>query len=178
MSGQVPDDPELRDRLTGQHAIDADGVPMITRLAAYGILRDDGGRLLLCRVAPGNLGEGLWTLPGGGIEFGESPEAAAVREVEEETGLIGRIDGVPEILSDTGTWPRPSGESVRFHTVRFIYPMSVVGGEERVEVGGSTDAFAWLTVAQIDELADAGRLGDLVERVRSQRADRDGMLRR
>jgi ADP-ribose pyrophosphatase YjhB (NUDIX family) len=170
VSGQVPDDPELRERLAGPQRVDADGVPMITRLAAYGILRDAGGRLLLCRVAAGNLGEGLWTLPGGGIEFGEAPETAAVREVEEETGLIGRIDGVPEVTSDTGTWPRPGGEWVRFHTVRFVYPMSVVGGEERVEVGGSTDAFAWLTPAEIDELGDSGRLGHLVERVRTQRA--------
>ena len=62
-------------------------LPGVTRLAAYAVIVQDG-HILLCRVAPGNLGAGLWTLPGGGLEFGESPEVGVVREVEEETGLI------------------------------------------------------------------------------------------
>ena len=35
----------------------------------------------------------LWSLPKGHVEAGESPEQAAVREVEEETGIRGRILG-------------------------------------------------------------------------------------
>jgi 8-oxo-dGTP pyrophosphatase MutT (NUDIX family) len=75
----APDDPEIRARLeaagwTGEPF----PLPPITRLAAYGAIRRDE-RLLLCRVGPGNLGEGRWTLPGGGLEFGETPEAAVVR---------------------------------------------------------------------------------------------------
>jgi 8-oxo-dGTP pyrophosphatase MutT (NUDIX family) len=163
----VPDDPELRQRLTAAYAVDADGRQLITRLAAYGVLRRRD-RMLVCRVSPGNLGEGIWTLPGGGMEFGEAPWTAAIREVEEETGLIGRIEGEPEILSETGTWPRPNGTFVRFHAVRFIYPMAVVGGEERVEVGGSTDAFAWLTPGELDDLDTQGVIGDLVAHVRSR----------
>jgi ADP-ribose pyrophosphatase YjhB (NUDIX family) len=102
---------------------------------------------------------GLWTLPGGGIEFGEAPEAAAVREVEEETGLHARIDGIPSIHSDTGQWPFSAGP-VSYHTIRFIYPMEVVGGTERPEVGGSTDQFGWFTPSEIETL----RLADIVER--------------
>ena len=117
------------------------GPPRITRLAAYGLLWRDG-RVLLCRTSPGYLGVGRWTLPGGGIVFGEAPEVGALREVEEETGLVAEITGVPVILSDTGTWPL--GEPpIPYHQVRFVYPMAVVGGEERVELGGSTDAFEW-----------------------------------
>ena len=47
------------------------------------------GRVLLVRrnIEPGH---GLWSLPGGFIEMGETPEAAVTREVEEETGLTCR----------------------------------------------------------------------------------------
>jgi 8-oxo-dGTP diphosphatase len=38
--------------------------------------------------------EGLWSLPGGEIEAGETAEAGARREVEEETGLIAHIEGL------------------------------------------------------------------------------------
>lgn len=45
---------------------------------------DDEGRLLLIRRAD----TGLWAMPGGGIDMGETPAQGAVREVLEETGLV------------------------------------------------------------------------------------------
>lgn len=53
-------------------------------------LRDDGGRVLLARHVEGN----VWLLPGGGIEPGETPADAAVREMWEETGLFVRLTGL------------------------------------------------------------------------------------
>jgi 8-oxo-dGTP pyrophosphatase MutT (NUDIX family) len=50
-------------------------------------LRDNEGRVLLARHAEGN----VWLLPGGGIEPGETPADAAVREMWEETGLFVRL---------------------------------------------------------------------------------------
>jgi ADP-ribose pyrophosphatase YjhB (NUDIX family) len=46
---------------------------------SYGICFDDAGQIALAATAPG-----VWTLPGGTIEAGESPEEALVREVAEE----------------------------------------------------------------------------------------------
>jgi ADP-ribose pyrophosphatase YjhB (NUDIX family) len=84
--------------------------------------------------------------------------------VAEETGLIAQVDGEPRIFSDTGTWRLEVGD-VRYHHVRFVFPMAVLGGEERLEVDGSTDAFAWHNVTDLAALRAADRLGDLVERV-------------
>jgi len=155
----VPDDPEIVERLARLGWAAGAPIPRITRMAAYGVIRREG-RILLTRVAPGNVGEGLWTLPGGGLAFGEGPEAAAVREVEEETGLLARITGAPAIHSDTGSWPFSAGP-VTYHTVRFVYPMAIDGGTERPEVGGSTDELGWFTPDELRGLA----VGDLVERV-------------
>jgi 8-oxo-dGTP diphosphatase len=135
-----------------------DELGRITRLAAYGVIRR-GDQVLLCRISAAYPAAGMWTLPGGGIEFGEAPDTAVLREVEEETGLVARITGEPRILSHTGVWPSSPpirDEEVRFHHVRFVYPMEVVGGSERMEVGGSTDACGWFTP---DRLADMPIVG-------------------
>lgn len=50
------------------------------------VVHDDSGRLLLVRRA-NPPAQGLWSIPGGRVEPGETDEAAVVREVAEETGL-------------------------------------------------------------------------------------------
>jgi 8-oxo-dGTP diphosphatase len=59
----------------------------LTVVAAAALVRNDG-RLLLQQRPHGKPMAGLWELPGGKIEPGESPEEALVREVEEELGLL------------------------------------------------------------------------------------------
>lgn len=50
-------------------------------------LLDKGGRILLQRRREGGVHGGLWEFPGGKVEPGESPESAALREIEEELGV-------------------------------------------------------------------------------------------
>ncbi|HEX5450781.1 MAG TPA: NUDIX domain-containing protein [Candidatus Limnocylindrales bacterium] len=138
--------------------------PIVIRLAAYGLIRRREA-VLLCRIAEGYGEAGAWTLPGGGVEFGETPEAAAVREIREETGLEVEIIGQPRILTDSGV-TTAFGAPRWYHQVRFVYPVALTGGEERVEVGGSTDAFEWLDEAVLarEPLVDLVRLAlDLPE---------------
>lgn len=108
-----------------------------TRISAYALLYDEG-RILLCRLAPHlERWAGRWTLPGGGLDFGESPEAAAVREVEEETGLriqVKSIAGIDTILDAFG--------DSEFHGIRIIYHADIIGGSLRDETSGSTDGCA------------------------------------
>ena len=66
-----------------------------TRLAAYAVIRDDSGRVLLALW--NETDEPKWTMPGGGVELHESVQEAVVREVEEETGyavVVGRLLGL------------------------------------------------------------------------------------
>lgn len=58
--------------------------------AACCFVVDASGRLLFAQRAV-EPAKGRWTLPGGFVELGETTEEAALRELEEETGLRGRI---------------------------------------------------------------------------------------
>jgi 8-oxo-dGTP diphosphatase len=118
------------------------------RLGAYAVVSDDLGQILGCRIAPGYPWAGTWTLPGGGVEWGEHPDAAVIRELEEETGLSGRIERLIGI--DSQTIEHPVSRPGPAHVVAILYRVTDVTGELQVEQGGSTDACAWLTT---DELA-------------------------
>lgn len=120
----------------------------IQRIAAYNVCTDAADRLLLCRLSAVTAAAGAWTLPGGGVEFGEHPEAAALRELEEETGLVGTI---AELLAvDSVHRPVQLGEDAAdYHSVRILYRTTIVGGELKHELSGSTDRAAWHTRAEL-----------------------------
>jgi 8-oxo-dGTP pyrophosphatase MutT (NUDIX family) len=62
--------------------------PHRSRSAARVIITDGASVLLLADTDPGLPGTRWWVTPGGGIDPGETPLIAAVREIEEETGLV------------------------------------------------------------------------------------------
>jgi 8-oxo-dGTP diphosphatase len=123
----------------------------VIRIAAYALCVDDSQRLLLVRIAPGYPEVGRWTLPGGGVEFGEDPARAVLRELGEETGLEGDIEELVGIDSrhyaSTGT---ASGREI--HAIRILYRVRIVGGVLRDEVDDSTDRVAWIHRAALDGL--------------------------
>lgn len=117
-----------------------------TRVAAYALCTE-GDAILLSRIAPGATAssDGMWTLPGGGVDFGEDPRDAALRELHEETGLSGEVVELADVHSWSGQFvPPEDGVLTDFHAIRIIYRVRVTGGELRVEVGGSSDACAWV----------------------------------
>nr|WP_221185332.1 NUDIX domain-containing protein [Flexivirga oryzae] len=82
------------------------------------------GRVLLSHQVSAGPAQGKWTLPGGGIEFGEAPADAAVRECVEETGLtpvIGQILGIHSNTYD-------SDDGIERHGIRILYAGSFAEG--------------------------------------------------
>lgn len=132
-----------------------------TRLAAYCVVVDDGHLLLALWDARATNPDHSprWTLPGGGIELGESIEAGAVREVEEETGYEVELTGLLGV--DSGHIPadrRLHGEGRPLQTVAVLYSARVTGGQLRFEVGGSTSRAGWFPLDEVGELNRVGRV--------------------
>jgi 8-oxo-dGTP diphosphatase len=128
-----------------------------TRLAAYAWCESDDA-VLLARIAPGFEDAGSWTLPGGGIDFGEDPAECVLRELREETGLEGRIDGLAGILSYV-LEPSETVRGDRLHVVGILYRVMPLAGKLRDELDESTDHAEWIP---FERLVDLPRV-DLVE---------------
>ena len=134
--------------------------PRRQRVAAYLVCVDSDDRLLLVRLSDMTTHPGWWTLPGGGIDFGEHPEAAAVRELREETGLEGEIRELLSVESVCSPVAVPGEGEVELHRIRIVYRADIVGGALVAETHGSSDDADWFTrdeVAQLD-LVDNARM--------------------
>lgn len=103
--------------------------------------------VLLVRAAKAHDGGELWWLPGGGIDFGETPELALEREFAEETGL--RLVDRELLLVSDDRRHRPNGEEV--HSVRLIYVVSVADGELRHEHEGTTNQATWVPLGELGD---------------------------
>ena len=119
------------------------------RLAAYALLRRDDD-VLLTRISATGAHPGTWTLPGGGVDHGESPATALVREVREETGLEATIGDLLGVHDEHFTGTAPTGRTEDFHGVHLVFGGTVATTEARVlERDGTTDRVAWVPVADV-----------------------------
>jgi 8-oxo-dGTP diphosphatase len=145
LAGRVPVVQLVRDALVAHLPVKRQ------RLAVKALIRD-GDRIMLARLSERAVETGRWTLPGGGVDHGESPETALLREIAEETGLratVGTLVGVHD-RHLTGT--APDGRLEDFHAVNLVYEATVESGRapEVGEVDGTTDAVAWVGLADVE----------------------------
>lgn len=124
-------------------------LPRRQRVAAYAVvLRVHEGRveILMSRLARRISAAEMWTLPGGGLDHGEDPRAALVREIFEETGLEAQVGETAHVYSAHLPRATRDGALVDSHAIRIVYDAWVApdAPEPRVvEVDGSTAEAAW-----------------------------------
>ncbi|WP_110180369.1 NUDIX domain-containing protein [Nocardioides solisilvae] len=153
LSGKVPVVPMVVEAL-GDHQ------PFrLQRVAAYALVSrpsTGGPEVLLTRISGRGHHTGSWTLPGGGVDHGEPPAVALAREVVEETGLACRVGRLLDVHDVHFSGTAPSGRLEDFHGVHLIFEATLEAGQEGaeptvVEVDGTTDAAAFVPLAQIED---------------------------
>lgn len=149
LDGRVPAAPMVREAL-------ADHRPFRhQRLGAYALVRrsePEGDAVLLVRISERGHHTGSWTLPGGGVDHGESPRTAVLRELREECGVDGAVGELLAVHDEHFSGTAPSGRYEDFHSVALVFTVTLAedAAPALAEVDGTTDAVAWVSVADIE----------------------------
>jgi len=106
------------------------------------IARDDEGRVLLIKRKIGPR-KGEWALPSGFMELDESSTEAALRELTEETGLIGESKELVGVYSNNS--------EIHGYLVTIIYEVEILGG--KLCAGDDAEEAEFFTVNQLPPLA-------------------------
>jgi 8-oxo-dGTP diphosphatase len=114
-------------------------------VGAGAIVRKGKKVLLVKRKYPPN--DGLWSLPGGLVELGETAQEAAMREVKEETGLSVGVDRLFDVGSEIQLDP---DSRTRYHFILVDYLATPTGGIFRLNAESS--GHGWFSSDEIKKL--------------------------
>lgn len=129
------------------------------RAGAGAVIINDAGEVLAMRRKGAT--DGAWQMPQGGVGFAETPEQAAWREAEEETGLR---RGDLELVAQADAWtvyelpPAYRSEKVGWGQVQRWFLFRAKAGATVKPDGREFDAFSWLTAAELLSRAVAFRV--------------------
>lgn len=124
------------------------------RAAAYVVALDSENRILLTQFQKlGHPKSGAWTLPGGGMEWGEQSYETAMRELKEETGLDGEIGS---LLGAQSEWIDAGASALgqSGHALRLVFKGHNFSGELKQDFSDddTTVATAWFTLEEVHQL--------------------------
>lgn len=108
-------------------SLDAQELPVVREYSAGGLVFDERGRVAII-ARHSRSGHLEWCLPKGHIEKGETPQQTAVREVHEETGILGEV---VDSIATIDYWF--TGASQRVHKLVHHFALRQIGGELTVE---------------------------------------------
>ena len=136
------------------------------RVAAYALVTSSRG-VLMTQFSDRTNADGRWGLPGGGIDGGEAPELAVVRETWEETGQVIEVSDLALIRTSHWIGRAPSGRLEDFHAVRVVYRAVCHAPTDPVvhDVGGTTASAAWVPPTDLDRLDITSSWGSLLSDV-------------
>ena len=119
------------------------------RVAAYAVVLSGYG-LLATEYSDRTAVPGRWGMPGGGIDDGEQPADAVLREVAEETDQAVVLDELISVQTSHWVGRSPRGTLEDFQAVRLVYRATCPEpGEPRVlDVGGTTESARWVPLAE------------------------------
>lgn len=133
-------------------------LPIVEETSAGGLVLDGDRRAALIgrRNARGVV---LWSLPKGHIEEGESAEVAAIREVGEETGIVGRVVAPLGVIDFTFT-----ASEYRIHKTVHHFLMFAEGGE-LTDDDAEIDEVAWVPFTELHDRLSYADERELLSRV-------------
>ena len=105
------------------------------------IVTDHGGRVLLLRRAGSRHGLGGWCLPGGKVDYGDTVETAAAKELREETGL--RIEAVKFLFYQDSLPLEPGG----MHCINFYFECRATGV---LQLNAESSEAEWIGVEDLE----------------------------
>jgi 8-oxo-dGTP diphosphatase len=120
------------------------------RIGAYAVVLRDGS-LLLTRISERGYPPGWWALPGGGIDQGEAPAAALVRELHEETGMTANVVRLVDVHDVHTVAPGRGDQYEDYHGIHLLYAVDVSPEQipRVVEQHGTTDDVRWVPLAKL-----------------------------
>ena len=121
----------------------------------------DGDRVLLVKRAHEPL-KGEWSLPGGGVELGETLEAAIAREVLEETGLKVVIGPLVEVFDRIH---RAADGRIEYHYVIADYLCRPAGADQPTH-GSDADDVRWVNAGELAEYHLTDKATAVIQRAR------------
>lgn len=115
------------------------------RIAAYALVASPRG-ILATQFSELTAAAGLWGLPGGGLDPGETPPEAVAREVVEETDQQVRVGALVAVQTDHWVGRSPRGELEDFQAVRLFYRADCPEPREPqvLDVDGTTARAQWV----------------------------------
>ena len=124
-------------------------------LTVRAFIRDQYGRILLLKRTNTAHGNGKWVLPGGKIEYNQSPEQSIIAEVKEETGLL---LVKPRFLFYQNSPPEKDGS---LHCIILYFDGKTRG---QIKVNRESSEFLWVSLKEALHFRPAFGGGEAIRR--------------